>query len=104
MGGITGIALTKIDVLIEDFARRGGLVIAEFNTFASPTPEPARARLHPHGGADPDQLGQPGLGRHHLAGRLEVVGDGAELQRHLEIGRDRLRALADAARKGGLEF
>lgn len=31
--------------VIERFARRGGMVIAEFNTFASPTEEPARARL-----------------------------------------------------------
>ena len=31
--------------VIEDFHARGGLVLAEFNTFASPTPTPARARL-----------------------------------------------------------
>jgi hypothetical protein len=30
---------------IDDFAARGGLVIAEFNTFASPTPDDAAARL-----------------------------------------------------------
>jgi hypothetical protein len=40
-GGMTASEAAVVD----DFSARGGLVIAEFNTLASPTPDDARARL-----------------------------------------------------------
>jgi hypothetical protein len=41
-----GMSLAEAD-LVQRFAADGGMVIAEFNTFASPTAEPARAKLQP---------------------------------------------------------